>query len=131
MTPRGARSPTGHACACESAGQPYYYTSGPPATASHLEITQLTELFQTTWFATSDCVRPYRSIPHMPNSSLAEQSQLDNSPSSEAIPDYYDETLVDYDAWSREGYLHYGYWRPWLNPFRRKPPWAPRSAARD
>lgn len=57
----------------------------------------------------------------MPNSTLADQTQLDQSPSHEAIPDYYDETLVDYDAWSREGYLHYGYWRPWLNPFRRKP----------
>ncbi|MEZ6135589.1 MAG: class I SAM-dependent methyltransferase [Pirellulaceae bacterium] len=37
------------------------------------------------------------------------------------IADYYDDTLIDYDAWSREGYLHFGYWRPWLNPFRRRP----------
>lgn len=39
----------------------------------------------------------------------------------EEISDYYDATLIDYDAWSREGYLHFGYWRPWMNPFRRKP----------
>ena len=37
------------------------------------------------------------------------------------ISDYYNETLVDYDVWSREGYLHFGYWRPWLNPLRRQP----------
>lgn len=41
--------------------------------------------------------------------------------SAEKIADYYDDTLVDYDAWSREGYLHFGYWRPWLNPFLRRP----------
>ncbi len=37
------------------------------------------------------------------------------------ISDYYNDTLIDYDVWSREGYLHFGYWRPWLNPFARKP----------
>ena len=37
------------------------------------------------------------------------------------IPDYYNDTVTDYDAWSKEGYLHYGYWRPWLNPFSRRP----------
>lgn len=36
------------------------------------------------------------------------------------IADYYDDTVVDYGAWSKEGYLHFGYWRPWLNPFVRK-----------
>ena len=40
---------------------------------------------------------------------------------TQPISDYYDDTLVDYQAWSKEGYLHFGYWRPWLNPFRRKP----------
>lgn len=39
----------------------------------------------------------------------------------ESIPDYYNDTVDDYEVWSKEGYLHYGYWRPWLNPFRRKP----------
>lgn len=39
----------------------------------------------------------------------------------EQIADYYNETLLDYDLWSREGYLHFGYWRPWLNPFSRRP----------
>ncbi|QDV24671.1 class I SAM-dependent methyltransferase [Aureliella helgolandensis] len=37
------------------------------------------------------------------------------------ISDYYNDTVVDYDAWSREGYLHFGYWRPWMNPFARRP----------
>ena len=37
------------------------------------------------------------------------------------ISDYYDDTVEDYGAWSQEGYLHFGYWRPWMNPFRRKP----------
>jgi SAM-dependent methyltransferase len=37
------------------------------------------------------------------------------------ISDYYNDTVLDYNAWSREGYLHFGYWRPWLNPFSRKP----------
>lgn len=36
------------------------------------------------------------------------------------IADYYNDTVVDYGAWSKEGYLHFGYWRPWLNPFVRK-----------
>ncbi|MFN3191379.1 MAG: class I SAM-dependent methyltransferase [Aureliella sp.] len=40
---------------------------------------------------------------------------------SAEIPDYYNDTVADYDAWSKEGYLHFGYWRPWLNPFRRRP----------
>ena len=37
------------------------------------------------------------------------------------IADYYDDTVIDYNAWSKEGYLHFGYWRPWLNPFSRRP----------
>lgn len=44
-------------------------------------------------------------------------SAAGNSP----ISDYYDDTLIDYDVWSKEGYLHFGYWRPWMNPFRRQP----------
>ncbi|GIW99768.1 MAG: hypothetical protein KatS3mg111_3101 [Pirellulaceae bacterium] len=43
----------------------------------------------------------------------------DDAPSVTA--EYYDDTIVDYTAWSQEGYLHFGYWRPWLNPFVRKP----------
>ncbi|RMF42010.1 MAG: class I SAM-dependent methyltransferase [Planctomycetota bacterium] len=45
----------------------------------------------------------------------------DTATSPSPIGDYYDETVVDYGVWSREGYLHFGYWRPWLNPFSRKP----------
>lgn len=37
------------------------------------------------------------------------------------IADYYNDTVIDYNAWSQEGYLHFGYWRPWLNPFSRRP----------
>ncbi|MCA9134332.1 MAG: methyltransferase domain-containing protein, partial [Planctomycetales bacterium] len=39
----------------------------------------------------------------------------------ETISDYYNDTVVDYGAWSKQGYLHFGYWRPWLNPFSRRP----------
>jgi MPBQ/MSBQ methyltransferase len=37
------------------------------------------------------------------------------------IADYYDDTVIDYNVWSEEGYLHFGYWRPWMNPFARRP----------
>src|SRR5690606_21231644 len=37
------------------------------------------------------------------------------------IPDYYNDTVQDYQVWSKQGYLHFGYWRPWLNPFSRRP----------
>ncbi len=39
---------------------------------------------------------------------------------TEDIADYYNDTVIDYGVWSKEGYLHFGYWRPWLNPFVRK-----------
>lgn len=52
---------------------------------------------------------------------LKADTKSDVVPTIDSIPDYYDETGQDYDAWSKEGYLHYGYWRPWMNPFRRKP----------
>ncbi|MFK7736788.1 MAG: class I SAM-dependent methyltransferase [Pirellulaceae bacterium] len=44
-----------------------------------------------------------------------------NASAGQDIPDYYNETVADYDAWSPQGYLHFGYWRPWMNPFRRQP----------
>ncbi len=53
---------------------------------------------------------------HTPSSSTLSQT----SPRAE-ISDYYDDTLLDYDLWSPEGYLHFGYWRPYLNPFARRP----------
>lgn len=37
------------------------------------------------------------------------------------IADYYNDTVIDYNVWSAEGYLHFGYWRPWMNPFSRRP----------
>ncbi|MCA9160628.1 MAG: class I SAM-dependent methyltransferase, partial [Planctomycetales bacterium] len=53
---------------------------------------------------------------HTPSSSVLSQA----APRAE-ISDYYDNTLLDYDRWSPEGYLHFGYWRPYLNPFVRRP----------
>lgn len=47
------------------------------------------------------------------------QDSAETAPSVD-IADYYNDTVIDYGAWSKEGYLHFGYWRPWLNPFARK-----------
>lgn len=41
-------------------------------------------------------------------------------PTKQKIVDYYRETEVDYDVWSQEGYLHFGYWRWGLNPLSRR-----------
>ncbi len=48
-------------------------------------------------------------------------SATEEATSKSRISAYYDDTVVDYGAWSKEGYLHFGYWRPWLNPFVRRP----------
>jgi SAM-dependent methyltransferase len=37
-----------------------------------------------------------------------------------AVVDYYSQTIEDYRVWSRNGYMHFGLWRPWLNPFNRR-----------
>ncbi len=50
----------------------------------------------------------------------AEQDAPRENESRQDIADYYNDTVVDYGVWSKEGYLHFGYWRPWLNPFVRK-----------
>ncbi len=36
------------------------------------------------------------------------------------VVDYYTETIDDYQTWSRQGYMHFGLWRPWLNPLNRR-----------
>ena len=36
------------------------------------------------------------------------------------IAEYYRETMEDYRVWSRAGYMHVGFWRPWTNPFYRQ-----------
>ena len=36
------------------------------------------------------------------------------------IAEYYRETMEDYRVWSRAGYMHVGFWRPWTNPFNRQ-----------
>ena len=33
---------------------------------------------------------------------------------------YYSDADVDYELWSREGHMHFGYYRAGLNPFRRE-----------
>ncbi len=71
-------------------------------------------------------MRSMSKLEHQP--SVAGAASSAESPASEAtstvtqpISDYYNDTVIDYDMWSKEGYLHFGYWRPWLNPFVRKP----------
>ncbi len=44
----------------------------------------------------------------------------EQDPAKSRIVDYYRDTEIDYDVWSREGYLHFGYWRMGLNPFSRR-----------
>ncbi len=51
----------------------------------------------------------------------AESEKESRTRAQKDIAGYYDDTVFDYDAWSQEGYLHFGYWRPWLNPFSRRP----------
>ena len=33
---------------------------------------------------------------------------------------YYESAGPDYAAWSKNLNMHFGYWRPWMNPFRRE-----------
>ncbi len=37
------------------------------------------------------------------------------------IRHYYEDTGLDYGEWSKEYNMHFGYWRPWMNPLRREP----------
>ena len=39
---------------------------------------------------------------------------------SNDIVGYYRQTIEDYELWSPLGYMHFGLWRPWLNPLSRK-----------
>lgn len=57
---------------------------------------------------------------NVPSSSTV-PAQLPPATARTQISDYYDDTLLDYDKWSSEGYLHFGYWRRGLNPFVRRP----------
>lgn len=34
---------------------------------------------------------------------------------------YYEGATPDYEAWSPNFNMHFGYWRPWMNPFAREP----------
>lgn len=37
-----------------------------------------------------------------------------------AVVEYYRQTIDDYRVWSRLGYMHFGLWRRWMNPFNRR-----------
>lgn len=54
-------------------------------------------------------------------SGITVPTELAPASSSSSISDYYNDTLLDYDMWSQEGYLHFGYWRRGLNPLVRRP----------
>ena len=41
-------------------------------------------------------------------------------PGQTDIQDYYGQTIDDYETWSRDGYMHFGLWKKWINPFRRR-----------
>lgn len=36
------------------------------------------------------------------------------------IVDYYRQTIEDYQTWSLDGYMHFGLWKPGINPLNRK-----------
>lgn len=39
---------------------------------------------------------------------------------SVAVVSYYRQTIEDYELWSPLGYMHFGMWRRWINPFSRQ-----------
>jgi ubiquinone/menaquinone biosynthesis C-methylase UbiE len=44
-----------------------------------------------------------------------------HSPAPIDLETYYTEAGMDYRAWSRAFNMHFGYWRPWMNPFALEP----------
>jgi hypothetical protein len=34
---------------------------------------------------------------------------------------YYEDTGLDYGEWSKEFNMHFGFYRLWMNPFKREP----------
>lgn len=53
-------------------------------------------------------------------STLNRPEQSIAAPSFSNIEDYYRETIEDYQLWSPKGYMHFGMWDRWLNPFNRE-----------
>lgn len=51
---------------------------------------------------------------------LDRQKESTNASSFTNIEDYYRETIEDYQLWSPSGYMHFGMWDRWLNPFNRE-----------
>ncbi|HUR31756.1 MAG TPA: methyltransferase domain-containing protein [Saprospiraceae bacterium] len=45
----------------------------------------------------------------------------ENDPNLSKVLRYYLDTGLDYGEWSREFNMHFGYYRLWMNPFRREP----------
>ncbi len=48
---------------------------------------------------------------------LASLHELDRE--KQPIVEYYEQTISDYQVWSRSGFMHFGLWKRWLNPFNR------------
>ncbi len=58
-----------------------------------------------------------------PRVDIANESQLTSHRMTDGLQrvvQYYDETAEDYLTWSRAGYMHFGLWRPWINPLNRR-----------
>ena len=47
--------------------------------------------------------------------------QMHSDTNVKGIIEYYEDTGLDYGTWSRDYNMHFGFWRKWLNPFRREP----------
>jgi len=52
----------------------------------------------------------------IPNSGLVQDRQQP----SPKIRAYYSQTIQDYQTWSRQGYMHFGIWKRWINPLNRR-----------
>ena len=50
---------------------------------------------------------------------LQDESNGDGREESSNVVRYYRQTIEDYELWSPVGYMHFGLWQPWLNPFSR------------
>ena len=43
-----------------------------------------------------------------------------NDSISQDVKDYYLQTIEDYQTWSSKGYMHFGRWKPGINPLNRR-----------
>ncbi len=57
-----------------------------------------------------------------PSATIPAKDGHQSSDSNKAnLRSYYENTGLDYGEWSAEYNMHFGYWRPWMNPLRREP----------